>query len=163
MRICHWQCCCGCCVHCFTVGYAIARLWCNSYVESILPKVPYPPCLRMADMALLAGYPRCMQSITRHLEHELEKILFHKAWSTVQFKTINTPCIFFYTYQQKNLWDNTLLDKDQYHSLTDVTTKSLWHALSKIIWAPFYYFINFVYLNTHWYLDWIYVVLFPMF
>ena len=29
-----------------------------SQVEGILPKGPYPPCLRMADRALLAGYPR---------------------------------------------------------------------------------------------------------
>ena len=27
-------------------------------IEGILPKGPYPPCLRMADKALLAGYPR---------------------------------------------------------------------------------------------------------
>ena len=27
-------------------------------IEGILPKWPYPPCLRMADRALLAGYPR---------------------------------------------------------------------------------------------------------
>ena len=27
-------------------------------IEGILPKAPYPPCLRMADRALLAGYPR---------------------------------------------------------------------------------------------------------
>ena len=26
-------------------------------IEGILPKGPYPPCLRMADRALLAGYP----------------------------------------------------------------------------------------------------------
>ena len=26
--------------------------------EGILPKGPYPPCLRMADRVLLAGYPR---------------------------------------------------------------------------------------------------------
>ena len=26
--------------------------------DGILPKGPYPPCLRMADRALLAGYPR---------------------------------------------------------------------------------------------------------
>ena len=29
-----------------------------AYFEGILPKGPYPPCLRMADRALLAGYPR---------------------------------------------------------------------------------------------------------
>ena len=33
------------------------------YIEGILPKGPYPPCLRMADRALLAGYPR-YESVT---------------------------------------------------------------------------------------------------
>ena len=33
-------------------------------VEGILPKGPYPPCLRMADRALLAGYPRCRDDTT---------------------------------------------------------------------------------------------------
>ena len=28
------------------------------HIDGILPKGPYPPCLRMADRALLAGYPR---------------------------------------------------------------------------------------------------------
>ena len=28
------------------------------HIEGILPKGPYPPCLRVADRALLAGYPR---------------------------------------------------------------------------------------------------------
>ena len=30
----------------------------SSYIDGILPKGPYPPCLRMADRALLAGYHR---------------------------------------------------------------------------------------------------------
>ena len=30
------------------------------HIEDILPKGPYPPCLRMADRALLAGYHRYM-------------------------------------------------------------------------------------------------------
>ena len=29
-------------------------------IDGILPKGPYPPCLRMADRAHLAGYPRLM-------------------------------------------------------------------------------------------------------
>ena len=33
------------------------------YIEGILPKGPYPTCLRMADRALLAGYPRHMKYI----------------------------------------------------------------------------------------------------
>ena len=32
--------------------------------EGILPKGPYPPCLRMADRALLAGYPRITSETT---------------------------------------------------------------------------------------------------
>ena len=31
-------------------------------IDGILPKGPYPPCLRMADRAFLAGYPRYMDS-----------------------------------------------------------------------------------------------------
>ena len=38
----------------FTLCYGLAQ----AYFEGILPKGPYPPCLRMADRALLAGYPR---------------------------------------------------------------------------------------------------------
>ena len=30
----------------------------GTHIDSILPKGSYPPCLRMADRALLAGYPR---------------------------------------------------------------------------------------------------------
>ena len=29
-----------------------------AYIDGILPEGPYPPCLCMADRALLAGYPR---------------------------------------------------------------------------------------------------------
>ena len=44
------------------MGQAI--IWSNAgkitdvYIEGILPKGPYPPCLCMADRAFLAGYPR---------------------------------------------------------------------------------------------------------
>ena len=34
------------------------KVFCILYIEGILPKGPYLPCLRMADRALLAGYPR---------------------------------------------------------------------------------------------------------
>ena len=34
------------------------HFWVPGHFECILPKGPYPPCLRMADRALLAGYPR---------------------------------------------------------------------------------------------------------
>ena len=34
----------------------------NSHIDGILPKGPHPPCLRMADRALLVGYPRHFHS-----------------------------------------------------------------------------------------------------
>ena len=34
----------------------------KTHFDGILPKGPYPPCLRMADRALLAGYPRNFES-----------------------------------------------------------------------------------------------------
>ena len=37
----------------------------RTHIEGILPKGPYPPCLSMADRALLAGYPRYITLIGR--------------------------------------------------------------------------------------------------
>ena len=34
-----------------------------AYIDGILPKGPYQPCWRMADRALLAGYPRYRQDV----------------------------------------------------------------------------------------------------
>ena len=47
-------------VVCCRVVYNLVRLCKGSHVEGILPKGPYPPCLRMADGALLVGFPRCV-------------------------------------------------------------------------------------------------------
>ena len=40
------------------------------YIEGILPKGSYPPCLRMADRALLAGYPRHIQTVVIGIDHD---------------------------------------------------------------------------------------------
>ena len=42
-----------------TVFYKNASSRVFSDVEGMPPKGPYPPCLRMAGRAVLAGYPRC--------------------------------------------------------------------------------------------------------
>ena len=50
---------------CIALLHITARLYTSSstrYIQGILPKGPYPPCLRMADRALLAGYPRYIKS-----------------------------------------------------------------------------------------------------
>ena len=47
--------------------YLIINCWlCDHglHIDGILPKGPYPPCLRMADCALLAGYPRYVMSLS---------------------------------------------------------------------------------------------------
>ena len=38
----------------------------TTYFDGILPKGPYTPCLRMADRALLAGYPRFLLQLVFH-------------------------------------------------------------------------------------------------
>ena len=40
------------------------------YIDGILPKGPYPPCLRMADRALLAGYTRYVFAAIASWRHE---------------------------------------------------------------------------------------------
>ena len=51
------------------------------HFDGILPKGPYPTCLRMADKALLAGYPRflflCAQ-ISIHITQSRTKWLVHR-------------------------------------------------------------------------------------
>ena len=47
-----------CCMLHFAMVFSPAR---QQHVDGILPKGPYPPCLRMADRALLAGYPRIVK------------------------------------------------------------------------------------------------------
>ena len=38
----------------------------RTHIDGILPKRPYPPCLRMADRTVLAGYPRYGQCSKWH-------------------------------------------------------------------------------------------------
>ena len=49
----------------------------HAYAWQIEPfwQGPYPPCLRMADRALLAGYPRYVQ------REECDKISYHTEWT----------------------------------------------------------------------------------
>ena len=58
---------CCCMYHHDKLDNVVMALNCNmlgscnmTWLDGILPKGPYPPCLRMADRALLAGYPWCI-------------------------------------------------------------------------------------------------------
>ena len=74
----------------------------NPEIDGILPKGPYPPCLRMADRALLAGYPRngvmgyariiCHSSV--HYNYARE-VLYN---SFAVFGTSNRPHAEWYTF-----------------------------------------------------------------
>ena len=62
----------------------------HSYHDGILPKGPYPPCLHMADRALLAGYPRSLvevrsgdgvtNTIVCKYCYELREIFWYDFW-----------------------------------------------------------------------------------
>ena len=47
----------------YFMGFESKRSFAKLYFEGILPKGPYPPCLRMADRALLAGYHRFVEDL----------------------------------------------------------------------------------------------------
>ena len=46
----------------------VADFYCQAYIDGIRPKGPYQPCLRMADRALLAGYPQ--YNLRLKLQHD---------------------------------------------------------------------------------------------
>ena len=46
------------------------------HIEGILPKGPHPPCLRMADRALLAGYPRYVRRVSVLETHGLPSMKY---------------------------------------------------------------------------------------
>ena len=66
---------------------AVLKLVSNPCIEGILLKGPYPPCLRMATGALLAGYPRYIgavywcQQVTRSLiGHDGSHLVRNQYW-----------------------------------------------------------------------------------
>ena len=55
------------------------ELSCNTFA-----KWPYPPCLRMADRAFLAGYPRYHNDDDEKMDKPFSVFLFGRiSWSTV--------------------------------------------------------------------------------
>ena len=48
------------CFHVMMASWCVIIIYICIYIDGVLPKGPYLPCLRMADRALLAGFPRYM-------------------------------------------------------------------------------------------------------
>ena len=99
----------------------------NPYIEGIRPKGPYPPCLRMADRALLAGYPRYVTTK-------------NSAW---------TPLIWMWWQQFSGFefilvlgihqWNMELQRTKGLSQADDMTWKSFphqWHFVRGIQWIP---------------------------
>ena len=53
-------------------------------IDGILPKGPYPPCLRMAGRALLAGYPRHVPDVVLEGKHGIH-ISYAYHWTGAPF------------------------------------------------------------------------------
>ena len=64
-------------------------------IEGILPKGPYPPCLRMADRALLAGYPRYHGYTIRQ---EVIGLFPKRCGTTACTISLSLLCRYFNTY-----------------------------------------------------------------
>ena len=51
-------------------------------IYGILPKGPYPPCLRMADRALLAGYPRYVYKDSPKYGQQVARVMLAASFIT---------------------------------------------------------------------------------
>ena len=71
----------------------------SGHFEGILPKGPYPPCLRMADRALLAGHPRYVNTF------------FHTRYAQAQGipykpRSYRQVCVARYGWRTQDPWVN---------------------------------------------------------
>ena len=75
-----------------TTGKEMTKWHTHTHIEGILPKGPYLPCLRMADRALLAGYPQymkinCEMCKYKNTTHHEKKIIANVIQSKVKYQT----------------------------------------------------------------------------
>ena len=127
----------------------------EKHIEDILPKGPYLPCLRMADSALLAGYPRYVAPLALHMRvstciiaWEVSVPWAYRFWGVFQIG-VNKPVIVPVTraravcyiyWSGKNIWYRIII-----YSICIIKhlTKRLIHFFRKwkvvtdeIIWRP---------------------------
>ena len=83
--------------------------WNATEDDGILPIGPYPPCLRMADRALLAGYPRRApryQPIPINMiNHEFESMLSYFVHELIS----HSWSLLKVSRWQKNTWNITII------------------------------------------------------
>ena len=113
----------------------------NCDIEGILPQGPYPPCLRMADKALLAEYPRYFINI-RLVHVVIMSLPLMRTTSTVNSLkpgarfNIETSC---YEYRISHCGDKTVVRSSHLHngiSYTGKMTSVYWiRALVTYMWV----------------------------
>ena len=74
------------------------------YIKGILPKGPYPPCLRMADRALLAGYPR--YALTRYCSLSIPNMKVSWLPTTARAKFLWMAAVLEEVLQQRKFGEN---------------------------------------------------------
>ena len=87
------------------------------YIEGILPKGPYLPCVSMAGRALLVGYPRHSLLVNRHVTcigimHAYHRFIVNdKVWNRFLIKfqwILNYP----FGYKSRGLHDDEVFDRN---------------------------------------------------
>ena len=58
------------------------------HIDGILPKGPYPPCLRMADRALLAGYPRYVKKWVMRKAYPCYHVIMTYVWTVSEVENL---------------------------------------------------------------------------
>ena len=96
-----------------------------TYIDGILPKGPYPPCLHMADRALLAGYPRYIHVLT--IVNKMHfKILPAKCspfCSVINWTKLNITVMSHKRHCLSNHWHMGCLFKSLFRPTTQKTSK----------------------------------------
>ena len=99
-----------CVTHC--IGQCNNGVWLNNNhdCDGILPKGPYPPCLRMADRALLAGYARLEMIMSGPLSGKQNHCLTELLIILFMIWMLCLPCIVCIDFVTSNMeWTNDLI------------------------------------------------------
>ena len=133
--------------------FNILTVYIVSYqIEGILPKGPYPPCLRMADRALLAGYPQNMQHVFVELCSSVVVPLFlvdpyDLLTHIFQGCLTGTGAIIWLPCASAIILKDIKMDK--YQTLKTQQSESYAYLLVYVVTVSFYSFMNSVGLNCH--------------
>ena len=107
------------------------------YVDGILPKGSYPPCLRMADRALLAGYPWC--TVVMIMGCSLPRIIWWWLWQISirkQFaKIVIYQCCITFNVVNMVLWAKML---PIWQVLLNSKFKALWDTTNALVCVSLY-------------------------